>query len=154
MRIQLNTVTNIAMAHDPIPQASPTTTTRIAFPVKLGIIEHGPKTKECAYAEDDKCESLVASAQLSNDCSDHSEKDQRFAFFQVRQGIHQGCTARMPRDNPRASHRQAQAKEESQQEFRMRKLLQAVLNRLPRTPLGIRGPNFRHLFSRICSEGG
>src|SRR3954468_21656228 len=34
---QLKAVTNTAMAHDPIPQASPTTTTMIALPVSFGL---------------------------------------------------------------------------------------------------------------------
>ena len=60
----------------------------------------------------------------------------------------------MPRDGPRTGHSQAEAKEESQHEFRMRELLDAVLNGLPRIAFGIGGAHLGHLFGRVGTESG
>src|SRR5438552_565036 len=49
-----------------------------------------------------------------------------------RKWIHQRRATRMPGDRPGAGHRQAKTEEEPQNEFRMRELLEAILNRLPR----------------------
>ena len=62
--------------------------------------------------------------------------------------------------DPRAAHGQAETEKESQHEFRMRELLEAVLNRLPRIAVRINaagdggsgsGP-LEHLFGRISGE--
>ena len=59
---QLKAVTNTAMAHDPMPHASPTTTTMIALPVSFGLSSTVLKSQERAYAEDDKGERLAGAA--------------------------------------------------------------------------------------------
>ena len=60
----------------------------------------------------------------------------------------------MPRDEPGAAHSQAETEKESQHEFRMRELLEAVLNRLPRIAVRIGGPHLGHLFGGVGAEGG
>src|SRR5258707_12287273 len=58
----------------------------------------------------------------------------------------------MPRDCICTAHCQAKAEEQPQNEFRMSELLDALLDRYPRIPLGIEsssGSRLGHLFRRI-----
>src|SRR5206468_5178450 len=61
----------------------------------------------------------------------------------------------MPRDRPRTGHSQAQTEEESQNELRMRELLNTLLDRFRRIALGIDTsscPRLDHLCDRVGAE--
>ena len=61
----------------------------------------------------------------------------------------------MPRDRPRTGHSQAETEEESQNEFGMPELLDAVLNRHPRIArriLAVSATGLGHLFRWVGAE--
>ena len=130
MRSQLKAVTKIAIAHDPMPQASPTTTTIMAFPVSFGLSSTVRKRSRAPMPKMTNA-SVWLSHQFSDDRPDHTKEDERLTFLEIGQRIHERRTAWMPRDDPGTAHGQSETEKESQEEFWMGELLDTVLDRQP-----------------------
>ena len=103
----------------------------MAFPVSFGLSSTSSEAQQSADAKDDKRKRLAAPGQFSDDRPDHTEEDERLAFLEIGQWIHERRTAWMPRDDPGTAHGQSETEEKSQEEFWMGELLDAVLDRQP-----------------------
>src|SRR6266700_1777441 len=101
------------------------------FPGKFRIIEHGPKSKQRANAEDNKRERLAGPAQFSDNGAYHAKKYERLALLKIGKRISKRRAPRMPCDCICTAHCQAKTEEQPQNEFRMPKLFDALLDRHP-----------------------